>query len=102
MHGDSSVCSENVKGKVSKSLHVKQWNLKGKCKSYFVYDSNFLESLQNITTHFFSLNPMFHSLYFLLTAVHIVSLCVTDVATLPDQTHNTVLRQFYCKVICQM
>lgn len=43
-------------------------------KPYFVHGSKFLESLQNITTPFFSLNPVFYSIYFPLTAVHIVSL----------------------------
>lgn len=91
------------------------WKCKMKSLIVFIYnkiesqrkkargqDSNFLGSLQNITTCFLSLNQMFYSIYFPLTTIHIVSLCMTDVITVSDQTQNTVLRQFYFKVLCQI
>lgn len=94
MWGDS-VYSENVKCEVWKSLLYNR--IGSQRKTHKVQDLNFFKSLQNITTHFLSLNPVFYIIYFTSTTIHIVSLCLTD-TILSDQTCSPVFRQFYFKV----
>lgn len=61
-----------------------------------MYDSKFLESLQNITTPLFSLNPVFYSIYFPLTAVHIVSLwCYYFIRSDPQYSFKAILMSSY-------